>query len=45
MGQRPYISMEWVEAPPVIVAGSYLALGWLAVIVIPQLIADLQLTG
>lgn len=38
-------SMGWVEAPRVIVAGSYLALGWLAVIVIPQLIADLQLTA
>jgi hemolysin III len=38
-------SMGWAQAPRVIVAGSYLALGWLAVIVIPQLIADLQLTA
>jgi hemolysin III len=38
-------SMGWVEASRVIVAGSYLALGWLAVIAIPQLIADLQLTA
>jgi hemolysin III len=38
-------SMGWVEAPRVIVAGSYLALGWLGVIMMPQLIADLQLAA
>ena len=38
-------SMGWIEAPRAIVAGSYLALGWLMVIVSPQLIANLQLTA
>lgn len=36
--------MGWVEAPRVVVAGSYLALGWVAVIAIPQLAANLPLT-
>ncbi|HEY5431117.1 MAG TPA: hemolysin III family protein [Solirubrobacteraceae bacterium] len=37
-------SMGWIEAPRAVVAGSYLALGWVAVIAIPQLVAALRLT-
>lgn len=33
-------SLGWVHAPRPVVAGSYLALGWLAVIAIPQLLGD-----
>jgi hemolysin III len=32
----------WIDAPRGVVAGSYLALGWMAVIAIPQLIAVLR---
>jgi len=34
-------SLGWIEAPRAVVAGSYLALGWLAVIAIPQLLGEL----
>ncbi len=33
-------SQGWVHAPRPVVAGSYLALGWVAVIAIPQLLRD-----
>ncbi len=36
-------SMGWIEAPRFVVAGSYLALGWVAVIAMPQLAANLGL--
>ena len=35
-------SLGWIEAPRGVIAGSYLALGWIAVIAIPQLIGELQ---
>ena len=35
-------SLGWIEAPRVVIAGSYLALGWVAVIAIPQLLGELQ---
>lgn len=38
------LSMGWIEAPRVVIAGSYLALGWIVVIAMPQLVADLPLT-
>lgn len=34
-------SLGWIEAPRAVIAGSYLALGWVAVIAIPQMVADL----
>jgi hemolysin III len=34
-------SLGWINAPRRLVAGSYLALGWLAVIAIPQLVGRL----
>jgi hemolysin III len=37
-------SLGWVQAPRPVVAGSYLALGWLAVVAIPQLLGDTQIT-
>jgi hemolysin III len=37
-------SMGWIEAPRTVVSGSYLALGWVAVVAIPQLVSDLGLT-
>jgi hemolysin III len=33
-------SLGWIQAPRPVVAGSYLALGWVAVIAIPQLLGD-----
>jgi hemolysin III len=33
-------SLGWIQAPRSLVAGSYLALGWVAVIAIPQLLGD-----
>jgi hemolysin III len=38
------LSLGWVHAPRPVVAGSYLALGWLAVIAIPQLLGDTRAT-
>ena len=35
-------SLGWIEAPRAVIAGSYLALGWVAVIAIPQLLGELQ---
>ncbi len=35
-------SLGWIDAPRPVVAGSYLALGWLAVIATPQLIGALD---
>jgi hemolysin III len=35
-------SLGWIEAPRPLVAGSYLALGWLAVIAAPQLVSTLD---
>jgi hemolysin III len=35
-------SLGWIEAPRPLVAGSYLALGWLAVIATPQLVSTLD---
>jgi hemolysin III len=37
-------SMGWIEAPRAVVSGSYLALGWVALIAVPQLVSDLALT-
>jgi hemolysin III len=37
-------SLGWIQAPRPVVAGAYLALGWLAVIAIPQLLGDTRLT-
>ena len=37
-------SLGWVHAPRPVVAGSYLALGWLAVVAIPQLLGDTRAT-
>lgn len=34
-------SLGWIDAPRAVIAGSYLALGWVAVIGIPQLIGEL----
>ena len=34
-------SLGWIEAPRAMIAGSYLALGWVAVIAIPQLLGEL----
>ena len=36
-------SLGWIEAPRPVIAGSYLALGWAAVIAIPQLLGELQI--
>jgi hemolysin III len=36
-------SLGWIEAPRAVVAGSYLALGWIAVIALPQLFGVLGL--
>ncbi|HEX8974963.1 MAG TPA: hemolysin III family protein [Solirubrobacteraceae bacterium] len=35
-------SLGWIQAPRAVIAASYLALGWVAVIAIPQLLAQLQ---
>jgi hemolysin III len=35
-------SLGWIEAPRAAIAGGYLALGWAAVIAIPQLLGELQ---
>jgi hemolysin III len=37
-------SLGWIQAPRPVVTGSYLALGWLAVIAIPQLLGDTGVT-
>ncbi len=37
-------SLGWIDAPRPLVAGSYLALGWLAVIATPQLVGALDVT-
>ena len=34
-------SLGWIHAPRALIAGSYLALGWIAVIAIPQLLTQL----
>jgi hemolysin III len=35
-------SLGWIEAPRRVVAGSYLALGWVAVIALPQMLGTLS---
>ena len=35
-------SLGWIEAPRAVIAGSYLALGWVAVFAIPQLAGELD---
>jgi hemolysin III len=35
-------SLAWIEAPRALVAGSYLALGWVAVITVPDLVTRLS---
>jgi len=35
-------SLGWIAAPRSVIAGSYLALGWVAVIAIPQLVGELD---
>jgi hemolysin III len=35
-------SVAWIEAPRALVAGSYLALGWVAVITVPDLVSRLS---
>jgi hemolysin III len=37
------LALGWIEAPRVVVAGSYLALGWIALIALPQLLQHLSL--
>lgn len=37
-------SLGWIEAPRAVIASSYLALGWVAVITIPQLLGELTPT-
>lgn len=37
-------SLGWIQAPRSVVAGSYLTLGWVAVIAIPQLLGDVGVT-
>jgi hemolysin III len=37
-------SLGWIEAPRAVIAGSYLALGWVAVIALPQLLRELRPT-
>jgi hemolysin III len=37
-------SLGWIEAPRAVIAGSYLALGWVAVIALPQLVRELRPT-
>lgn len=36
-------SMGWIKAPRIVTAGSYLALGWVSVIAVPQLTSELGL--
>jgi hemolysin III len=36
-------SLAWIDAPRVLVAGCYLALGWVAVVTVPDLVARLSL--
>ncbi|MGA9859210.1 MAG: hemolysin III family protein [Solirubrobacteraceae bacterium] len=38
------LSLGWIDAPRHLKAGSYVALGWLAVLALPQLLAHLPLT-
>jgi hemolysin III len=38
------LSLGWIDASRWLTAASYLALGWIAVIIMPQLVAALQLT-
>jgi hemolysin III len=38
-------SLGWIEAPRVLVAGSYLALGWVVVVALPQLLGELRPTA
>jgi hemolysin III len=35
-------SLGWIDAPRPLVAGSYLALGWIAAIAVPQLLSALD---
>jgi hemolysin III len=35
-------SLGWIEAPRSLIAGSYLALGWVALIALPQLLSQLR---
>jgi hemolysin III len=35
-------SLGWIDAPRIVHAGSYLTLGWLAVIALPQLLGELR---
>jgi hemolysin III len=37
-------SLAWITAPRVLVAACYLALGWVAVIAVPQLVSRLEVT-
>ncbi len=37
-------SLGWIQAPRPLVAGSYLTLGWVSVIAIPQLLEDIGVT-
>jgi hemolysin III len=38
-------SLGWIEAPRAVIASSYLVLGWVAVIAIPQLLGELAPAG
>jgi hemolysin III len=35
-------SLGWIEAPRVVIAASYLALGWVGVVAMPQLLGELR---
>jgi hemolysin III len=37
------LSLGWIDAPRTVHAGSYLTLGWLAIIALPQLFGELRL--
>jgi len=37
------LSVAWISAPRILTVATYLALGWVAVIAIPQLVADLPI--
>jgi hemolysin III len=38
------MSMAWISAPRVLFAGTYVALGWIAIVAMPELVSRLPLT-
>jgi hemolysin III len=39
------MSMAWISAPRVLFAGTYVALGWVAILAVPELVSRLPLTA